>query len=139
MCDRLTKRWANVGPSSKMQVQFYIILILNYSMNSFRIEGLCTLFSGPPIFPTARLDKPSLAVEKMGSPRKQNTSALWASVVDGGRTYWASIGSTCCVCWAVKGDLSSLIIMVWIIMSLYGVIGYRVTLSEGHMIANHPI
>ena len=24
-------------------------------------------------------------------------------------------------------------------MSLYGVIGYYVTLSEGHMIANHPI
>ena len=24
-------------------------------------------------------------------------------------------------------------------MSLYGVIGYNVTLSEGHMIANHPI
>ena len=24
-------------------------------------------------------------------------------------------------------------------MSLYGVIGYHVTLSEGHMIANHPI
>ena len=24
-------------------------------------------------------------------------------------------------------------------MSLYGVISYRVTLSEGHMIANHPI
>ena len=24
-------------------------------------------------------------------------------------------------------------------MSLYGVIGYQVTLSEGHMIANHPI
>ena len=24
-------------------------------------------------------------------------------------------------------------------MSLYGVIGYRVTLSEGHMIANHPV
>ena len=23
-------------------------------------------------------------------------------------------------------------------MSLYGVIGYHVTLSEGHMIANHP-
>ena len=29
--------------------------------------------------------------------------------------------------------------MVSIIMSLYGVIGYHVTLSEGHMIANHPI
>ena len=29
--------------------------------------------------------------------------------------------------------------MVLIIMSLYGVIGYYVTLSEGHMIANHPI
>ena len=29
--------------------------------------------------------------------------------------------------------------MVWIIMSLYGEIGYHVTLSEGHMIANHPI
>ena len=29
--------------------------------------------------------------------------------------------------------------MVWIIMSLYGVIGYHVTLSEGHMIADHPI
>ena len=37
--------------------------------------------------------------------------------------------------------------MVWIITSLYGVIGYHVTLtegyhvtlSEGHMIANHPI
>ena len=29
--------------------------------------------------------------------------------------------------------------MVWIIMSLYGVIGYHVTLSEGHMIANYPI
>ena len=29
--------------------------------------------------------------------------------------------------------------MVWIIMSLYGVIGYHVTLSEGHMIANHSI
>ena len=29
--------------------------------------------------------------------------------------------------------------MVWIIMSLYGVIGYQVILSEGHMIANHPI
>ena len=29
--------------------------------------------------------------------------------------------------------------MVWLIMSLYGVIGYHVTLSEGHMIANHPI
>ena len=29
--------------------------------------------------------------------------------------------------------------MVEIIMSLYGVIGYHVTLSEGHMIANHPI
>ena len=29
--------------------------------------------------------------------------------------------------------------MVWIIMFLYGVIGYHVTLSEGHMIANHPI
>ena len=24
-------------------------------------------------------------------------------------------------------------------MSLYGVIGYHVTVSEGHMIANHPI
>ena len=24
-------------------------------------------------------------------------------------------------------------------MSLYGVIGYHVTLSEGHMMANHPI
>ena len=24
-------------------------------------------------------------------------------------------------------------------MSLYAVIGYHVTLSEGHMIANHPI
>ena len=24
-------------------------------------------------------------------------------------------------------------------MSLYGVIGYHVTLTEGHMIANHPI
>ena len=24
-------------------------------------------------------------------------------------------------------------------MSLYGVIGYHVALSEGHMIANHPI
>ena len=24
-------------------------------------------------------------------------------------------------------------------MSLYGAIGYHVTLSEGHMIANHPI
>ena len=24
-------------------------------------------------------------------------------------------------------------------MYLYGVIGYHVTLSEGHMIANHPI
>ena len=24
-------------------------------------------------------------------------------------------------------------------MSLYGVIGYHMTLSEGHMIANHPI
>ena len=24
-------------------------------------------------------------------------------------------------------------------MSLYGVIAYHVTLSEGHMIANHPI
>ena len=24
-------------------------------------------------------------------------------------------------------------------MSLYGVIGYHVTLSEGHMIANHPM
>ena len=24
-------------------------------------------------------------------------------------------------------------------MSLYGEIGYHVTLSEGHMIANHPI
>ena len=24
-------------------------------------------------------------------------------------------------------------------MSLYGVIGYHLTLSEGHMIANHPI
>ena len=24
-------------------------------------------------------------------------------------------------------------------MSLYGVIGYPVTLSEGHMIANHPM
>ena len=29
--------------------------------------------------------------------------------------------------------------MVWITMSLYGVIGYHVTVSEGHMIANHPI
>ena len=29
--------------------------------------------------------------------------------------------------------------VVWINMSLYGVIGYHVTLSEGHMIANHPI
>ena len=29
--------------------------------------------------------------------------------------------------------------MVGIIMSLYGVIGYHVTLSEGHMIADHPI
>ena len=29
--------------------------------------------------------------------------------------------------------------MVCIIMSLYGVIVYHVTLSEGHMIANHPI
>ena len=29
--------------------------------------------------------------------------------------------------------------MVWVIMSVYGVIGYHVTLSEGHMIANHPI
>ena len=29
--------------------------------------------------------------------------------------------------------------MVLIIMSLYGVIGYHVTLSEGHMIDNHPI
>ena len=36
-----------------------------------------------------------------------------------------------------KGDLS--LLMVWIIMSLYGVIGYHVTISEGHMIANHPI
>ena len=27
--------------------------------------------------------------------------------------------------------------MVWIIISLYGLIGYHVTLSEGHMIANH--
>ena len=35
-----------------------------------------------------------------------------------------------------KGDLSPL---YRIIMSLYGVIGYHVTLSEGHMIANHPI
>ena len=24
-------------------------------------------------------------------------------------------------------------------MSLYGVIGYHVTLAEGHMIANHPM
>ena len=29
--------------------------------------------------------------------------------------------------------------MVWIIRSLYGVIGYHVTLSEGHMIVNDPI
>ena len=29
--------------------------------------------------------------------------------------------------------------MAWIIMSLYGVIGYHVTLSEGHMVAHHPI
>ena len=29
--------------------------------------------------------------------------------------------------------------MVLIIMTLYGVIGYHVTFSEGHMIANHPI
>ena len=29
--------------------------------------------------------------------------------------------------------------MVWIILSLSGVIIYHVTLSEGHMIANHPI
>ena len=29
--------------------------------------------------------------------------------------------------------------MVLIIMSLYGVISYHVSLSEGHMIANHPI
>ena len=29
--------------------------------------------------------------------------------------------------------------MVWIIKSLYGVIGYHVTLSEGHMLANHLI
>ena len=29
--------------------------------------------------------------------------------------------------------------MVWIIMSLYGVIDYHVTLSKGHMIVNHPI
>ena len=29
--------------------------------------------------------------------------------------------------------------MVGIIMSFYGMIGYHVTLSEGHMIANHPI
>ena len=29
--------------------------------------------------------------------------------------------------------------MVFIIMALYGVIGYHVTLSEGNMIANHPI
>ena len=29
--------------------------------------------------------------------------------------------------------------MVWITTSLDGVIGYHVTLSEGHMIANHPI
>ena len=29
--------------------------------------------------------------------------------------------------------------MVRINMSLYGVIGYHVTLSEGHMIAKHPI
>ena len=29
--------------------------------------------------------------------------------------------------------------MELIIVSLYGVIGYHVTLSEGHMIANHPI
>ena len=36
----------------------------------------------------------------------------------------------------IKGELSY---MVWIIMSLYGVIGYHVTLSKGHMIANHPI
>ena len=37
-----------------------------------------------------------------------------------------------------KGDLSPLI---WyeLIMSLYVVIGYHVTLSEGHMIANPPI
>ena len=29
--------------------------------------------------------------------------------------------------------------MVWIIVSLYGLIGYHVTLSESHMIANHLI
>ena len=29
--------------------------------------------------------------------------------------------------------------MVWKIVSLYGVIGYHVTLAEGRMIANHPI
>ena len=29
--------------------------------------------------------------------------------------------------------------MVWIIISLYRVIGYHVTVSEGHMIANNPI
>ena len=29
--------------------------------------------------------------------------------------------------------------MVWIIMSIYEVIGYDVTLPEGHMIANHPL
>ena len=29
--------------------------------------------------------------------------------------------------------------MLWIIMSLYGLIGYHVTLSEGDMIADHPI
>ena len=29
--------------------------------------------------------------------------------------------------------------MVWINISLYGVIGYHVTLWEGHMIANHPM
>ena len=38
----------------------------------------------------------------------------------------------------IKGDLSPLIWYIKI-MSLYGVISYHVTISEGHMVDNHPI
>ena len=40
---------------------------------------------------------------------------------------------------AINGYLKVIYhLYIWIIMSLFGVIGYHVTLREGHMIANHP-
>ena len=38
----------------------------------------------------------------------------------------------------IKGDLSPLIWYIKV-MSLYGVISYHVTISEGHIVDNHPI